>query len=550
MAAVALGAVSVAVLASGPALADLNPRAGVDGTGVESLTLHNIHTDETATIIFKRGGIYDADGLKALNTFLRDPLNNAPGNMDPHLFDLLRDVYQQTGSERTIEVLDGYRSPETNAYLRKTSDGVAENSLHMKGEAIDFYIPGVSLTLIRQIGLKEQAGGVGFYPDSSSPFIHLDTGGVRHWPLLSKQQLLAIFPDGKTLDIPADGDPLPGYSEALAAYKQREAALTPVTQVASFTPDGQPKGGLLSKFATAVAGKSATGTTPVVASAATPAAPSTTAQTAPAQSVGVAVASTQTAPVPKPNLAPRPPQTVVAALTPSSRQVATASVVGSLIPAPRPAPVVAPAPAAANARTASQSPHAADFASPDFWTAPAVPAALAVAMAGRDRAAAGSSVPIQPTAVVATVSVSRTLAADAMTSAVIRGQDKAGVVPVVLAYADASAAAPAPIRASAASSGKSPTSAAAVPAAQVRPSTALAALSQLTMTALDTASLRLWMGQSSTRQQSYALFTMPDATATPVLMSAATMVAPTTFAATPGTTLRTDRFAAVPAGSR
>ena len=69
MAAVALGAVSVAVLASGPALADLNPRAGVDGTGVESLTLHNIHTDETATIIFKRGGVYDADGLKALNTF-------------------------------------------------------------------------------------------------------------------------------------------------------------------------------------------------------------------------------------------------------------------------------------------------------------------------------------------------------------------------------------------------------------------------------------------------------------------------------------------------
>ena len=243
--AAALGLLGVTGLSSTSALAD-----------TRSLTLHNLHTEETATITFKRDGVYDTDGLKQLDTFLRDPMDNkSTFDMDPHLFDLVWDVYQQTGSSSTIEVLDGYRSPATNAWLRKNSDGVAQNSLHMKGQAIDFYIPGVPLSKLRAIGLRMQAGGVGFYPDSGSPFVHLDTGSVRHWPLMTRQQLLAVFPDGKTIDIPADGDPLPGYKQALAEYKQRQADLTPVTQLASFSPDSPStpaKPGLFGRIVNAV----------------------------------------------------------------------------------------------------------------------------------------------------------------------------------------------------------------------------------------------------------------------------------------------------------
>ncbi len=107
--------------------------------------------------------------------------------------------------------------------LRSRSRGVAENSQHMLGKAIDFYIPGVSLAKLRAIGMKLQVGGVGFYPTSGSPFVHMDTGNVRHWPRMSRQELLALFPDGKTLDIPRDGKPLPGYAEALADYQSRQA---------------------------------------------------------------------------------------------------------------------------------------------------------------------------------------------------------------------------------------------------------------------------------------------------------------------------------------
>src|SRR5690606_33285554 len=105
----------------------------------------------------------------------------------------------------------------------RRSKGVAQNSQHVQGKAMDFYIPGVPLAKLRAIGLRLQAGGVGFYPSSGSPFVHLDTASVRHWPKMTRQQLVQVFPNGKTLHIPAGGKPLPGYAEALAAYRARKA---------------------------------------------------------------------------------------------------------------------------------------------------------------------------------------------------------------------------------------------------------------------------------------------------------------------------------------
>ena len=141
--------------------------------------------------------------------------------MDPHLIDLVWEVQRETGSKQPIWVVCGYRSPETNAMLRRRSDGVARFSQHMLGHAMDFYIPGVPLEQLRVIGLRLQRGGVGFYPTSGSPFVHLDTGGVRHWPRMTREQLVRVFPDGRTVHIPTDGRPLPGYALALADLRKR-----------------------------------------------------------------------------------------------------------------------------------------------------------------------------------------------------------------------------------------------------------------------------------------------------------------------------------------
>jgi hypothetical protein len=86
---------------------------------------------------------------------------------------------------------------------------------------MDFYIPGVDLEHLREIGLRLARGGVGFYPTSGSPFVHMDTGSVRMWPRMSHEQLVRVFPDGKTVQIPSDGKPLQGYALALAEIRQR-----------------------------------------------------------------------------------------------------------------------------------------------------------------------------------------------------------------------------------------------------------------------------------------------------------------------------------------
>ena len=95
---------------------------------------------------------------------------------------------------------------------------------------MDFFIPDVPLAKLREIGLRMQIGGVGFYPTSGSPFVHMDTGSVRHWPRMTRQQLVRVFPNGNTLHVPSDGKPLPGYAEALAAYKARKSGMTADTR--------------------------------------------------------------------------------------------------------------------------------------------------------------------------------------------------------------------------------------------------------------------------------------------------------------------------------
>lgn len=211
-----------------------------------SLKLYFVHTKERAEITFKRNGRYDQAGLKKINTFLRDWRRNEPTKMDPRLLDAVWETYRAVGAKDYIHVVSAYRSPATNSMLRKRSSGVAQKSQHMLGKAMDFYIPGVPLQKLRDAGLRAQAGGVGYYPRSGSPFIHMDVGNVRHWPRMSRKELVAVFPKGGTLHVPTDGKPLPGFDQALASYEARKKNGTTALALASASSGKSGRtGGLL-----------------------------------------------------------------------------------------------------------------------------------------------------------------------------------------------------------------------------------------------------------------------------------------------------------------
>ena len=522
----------VAVLAAGLALSTFLVSETDATPEVLALTLHHLHTDETATIVFKRNGVYDQDGLQKLNYFLRDWRQEKPTTMDPHLFDLLWEVYKQSGSNAVIQVVCGYRAPVTNAMLRRRSNGVAENSLHMQGKAIDFFIPDVPLEKLREIGLRMQAGGVGFYPTSGSPFVHMDTGNVRHWPRMTRQQLVSVFPDGKTLDIPTDGQPLPGYAEALAEYNAKKATGEPIAMFAdaSFHPSTLP--GARQPVVTAAP--------PVEVAAADTGAVSAGAAEAPTPIVAASVAAA-IVPPPLPHLAPRR-----ATLFDAAAQLA-AALDGKPIPVATGEPTVI-ASLADPVTSPTLGGHSADE-----WTAPTVPPALAVALATlsqQDGAPTGdASLPIAPTAVVATIDVNRPLRAEAITTAVMRtSSDPIPTVPL-LAYADDSGqAAPAPRLASAVAAIPLPSLRPRLDTthtASIHPNTELPEMPapDLTLTSLDTQALRLWISPESTRQKAYALLTMPDfASAAPALFEKPLVSYSAGFSQVAYPDLRTDRF--------
>ncbi|MEO7223584.1 MAG: DUF882 domain-containing protein [Devosia sp.] len=187
-----------------------------------TLWLYHTHTGKTGKFTFKRNGQYDAGALRELNLFLADWRTGTPTKMDPALFDLLWEVYQDIGGNQPYSIVSSYREPKTNAMLRAKSSGVAENSQHMSGKAMDVFIKGVKLSTLRAAAMKYQVGGVGYYPTSGSPFVHMDTGSVRAWPRMTTAQLKQVFPDGRTMHLPVDGKPLSkqGYAFAQAEWKK------------------------------------------------------------------------------------------------------------------------------------------------------------------------------------------------------------------------------------------------------------------------------------------------------------------------------------------
>jgi uncharacterized protein YcbK (DUF882 family) len=156
-----------------PALAALNRKQ------FRSLALDNLHTGEKIKVDYWVDGSYVRGALHRVNFNLRDFRTGAVHPIDPQLLDLLHALQRMLGTRAAFQVISGYRSPETNAMLREESSGVAANSLHVQGMAIDVRLPGRSLRSLHAAAVRLEQGGVGYYPRSD--FVHLDVGRVRYW---------------------------------------------------------------------------------------------------------------------------------------------------------------------------------------------------------------------------------------------------------------------------------------------------------------------------------------------------------------------------------
>jgi uncharacterized protein YcbK (DUF882 family) len=192
----------------------------LNANGERSISFYNIHTKSTLTVVYKRNGRYLPEALKKLNWHLRDWRSDEPTDMDPDVIDLVWKIHQELGSRQPVHVISAYRSPTTNKMLRKTRGGQAKRSQHLLGRAIDVRFPDVPVRRLRYSALLRQQGGVGYYPTSATPFVHVDTGRVRHWPRMGREELALLFPDGRTQHQPSEGGPITP-ADALAARRTR-----------------------------------------------------------------------------------------------------------------------------------------------------------------------------------------------------------------------------------------------------------------------------------------------------------------------------------------
>ena len=147
--------------------------------GERRIAFTNIHTGERFDDVYRVGDHYLPGAIAKINHVLRDHRNDKVFPMAPGVIDLIYMIRRKAGVNHDFDIISGYRSPETNRMLRRASTGVAKNSLHMSGQAIDLKLPGLDLYDLRKIAIDLHVGGVGYYPDSG--FVHVDIGEVRTW---------------------------------------------------------------------------------------------------------------------------------------------------------------------------------------------------------------------------------------------------------------------------------------------------------------------------------------------------------------------------------
>jgi uncharacterized protein YcbK (DUF882 family) len=171
----ALSGMFAIVLASG-LFAIVGQAAAVEH---RQLSFYHTHTDKHLQVIYSIDGEYVDSALGKINAFLSDFRTGDQVIIDPHLLDLIYDVRASLNTDGTFEIISAYRSPKTNEMLRALSNGVAKNSQHVLGNAIDLRLRDVATEDLRDAAIALQRGGVGYY--QSSDFVHIDTGRVRRW---------------------------------------------------------------------------------------------------------------------------------------------------------------------------------------------------------------------------------------------------------------------------------------------------------------------------------------------------------------------------------
>lgn len=165
----------VGLLSASTALGAIIPRQATE----KRLRFYNAHTGERLNVCYCANGRYLSDALLSINYILRDFRTGEVKPIDPRLLDTLHSLSRKISRRCTFHIISGYRSPATNARLRRKSRNVAKNSYHMYGKAVDIFVPGYRLSKLRRRALSLKAGGVGYYPRTG--FVHMDVGPVRQW---------------------------------------------------------------------------------------------------------------------------------------------------------------------------------------------------------------------------------------------------------------------------------------------------------------------------------------------------------------------------------
>ena len=155
------------------------PAMAGNTSDARTLNLYHTHTLETLELTYFENGLYLLEPMEQLRAFLADWRNGDQHEIDPKLMDILWEIQRVTGNNDTYEVISAYRSMETNQYLRGKSKGVAQNSQHLLGKAIDVRLRGLDTRKLRDTALALKLGGVGYY--EKTDFVHVDTGRVRRW---------------------------------------------------------------------------------------------------------------------------------------------------------------------------------------------------------------------------------------------------------------------------------------------------------------------------------------------------------------------------------
>lgn len=161
---------------SAPAMAAKLP---MPEEGAFKINFRNVHTGESFNGVYRVGDRYMPDAFEKINYVLRDFRSNEIFPIDPRTIDILYMIHSKSGAKHNFEILSGYRCPKTNEMLRRRSEGVAQNSFHLTGQAIDIRLPYFRMSKVNHIAQGLRAGGVGYYKKSN--FVHIDTGKVRFW---------------------------------------------------------------------------------------------------------------------------------------------------------------------------------------------------------------------------------------------------------------------------------------------------------------------------------------------------------------------------------